>query len=272
MSWQALTWAQAQKVGNVGAKSVLVILANYADEAGTCWPSQTTIAEATDQSKRTVIRQLQVLEEKGLIRVEQRGRSDGAGGRMTNRYVLQIDGDNLSLNPPSGPRLDDNLSQGLSAKSEGLSDTAVTQNHTLEPQEQTPSSDSLREPDRDDDPTDEVLALCDHLADWIERNGNKRPKIGKRWYQACRLMIEVDDHTPAQIRNAIDWCQKDPFWSSNILSMPKLREKYATLRLRAKAQAGQAQARPQHLQPLPSYTLPPRPSEDELTWDTGVAK
>jgi hypothetical protein len=37
---------------------------------------------------------------------------------------------------------------------------------------------------------------------------------------------------------AIDWCQSDPFWRANILSMPKLREKYETLRLRAAEKSG----------------------------------
>jgi hypothetical protein len=32
---------------------------------------------------------------------------------------------------------------------------------------------------------------------------------------------------------AIDWCQDDEFWRSNVLSMPKLREKYEQLRLQA---------------------------------------
>jgi hypothetical protein len=31
----------------------------------------------------------------------------------------------------------------------------------------------------------------------------------------------------------IRWCQADEFWRGNILSMPKLREKYDQLRLKA---------------------------------------
>lgn len=77
----------------------------------------------------------------------------------------------------------------------------------------------------------EVYALCEQLADHIQRNDpdHKRPTVGERWLNACRLMIERDDREPAKIKIAIDWCQRDPFWSTNILSMPKLREKYRTL-------------------------------------------
>jgi hypothetical protein len=46
-------------------------------------------------------------------------------------------------------------------------------------------------------------------------------------------MIEQDKREPDKIRNAIKWCQNDEFWRANILSMPKLREKYDQMRLSA---------------------------------------
>lgn len=79
----------------------------------------------------------------------------------------------------------------------------------------------------------ELLALCEHLADRIEANGSRRPRIGKRWLTAARLLVDVDGRTPDQVRAAIDWCQNDDFWRANVLSMPKLREKYDQLRLAA---------------------------------------
>jgi hypothetical protein len=81
----------------------------------------------------------------------------------------------------------------------------------------------------------DVEHLCDHLADRIAANGSKRPVIGKRWRDAARLMIDSDGRTEQQIHAAIDWCQDSEFWRANILSMPKLREKYDQLRLRAQA-------------------------------------
>lgn len=91
------------------------------------------------------------------------------------------------------------------------------------------------------DPTDAVEApprldvdrVCRHLADRIEANGSKRPTISKTWRDAARLLIDRDGRSVEQIVRCIDWCQDDPFWRANVLSMPKLREKYDQLRLAA---------------------------------------
>lgn len=79
----------------------------------------------------------------------------------------------------------------------------------------------------------DVDRLCALLADHIESNGGKRPSIGKGWRDAARLMLDRDGRTEEQITKAINWCQRDEFWRGVVLSMPKLREKYDTLRLQA---------------------------------------
>lgn len=75
--------------------------------------------------------------------------------------------------------------------------------------------------------------ICDHLADRIEGNGSKRPTITKAWRTAARLMLDKDGRSEQQVHGAIDWCQDSEFWRANVLSLPKLREKYETLRLQA---------------------------------------
>src|SRR6266568_1913302 len=87
-------------------------------------------------------------------------------------------------------------------------------------------------------PRDDVERLCGHLADRIEANGSKRPSVTQKWRDAARLMLDKDDRTEEQIDAAIDWCQSDEFWRANILSMPKLREKYDQLRLQASRRQG----------------------------------
>lgn len=82
-------------------------------------------------------------------------------------------------------------------------------------------------------PREDVLKVCNLLADLIENNGSKRPTIGQRWLDAARLMIDKDGRTVEEISGAIRWSQNDDFWRSNILSIPKLRDKYDTLRLQA---------------------------------------
>jgi hypothetical protein len=86
----------------------------------------------------------------------------------------------------------------------------------------------------------DVQRLCAHLADRIEANGSKRPAVTANWRTAARLMLDKDGRTETQITTAIDWCQDHEFWRANILSMPKLREKYEQLRLQASRINGHA--------------------------------
>jgi hypothetical protein len=85
----------------------------------------------------------------------------------------------------------------------------------------------------------EAARLCDLLADEIQTNTGNRPNVGKRWLDAARLLLDRDGLTPEQVTYLIRWSQADEFWRSNILSMPKLREKRDTLILRIKAEHAQ---------------------------------
>ena len=96
------------------------------------------------------------------------------------------------------------------------------------------------------DPTpvrDDVQRVCEHLADHIEQNGARRPAITKAWRDAARLLIDRDGHPEANVIKAIDWCQRDEFWRTNILSMPTLRKQYERLRLQAQ-RGGPSRGRP----------------------------
>lgn len=79
-------------------------------------------------------------------------------------------------------------------------------------------------------PRDDVERICNHLADRIAEDGSQRPTIGKGWRDAARLMLDKDGRTEDEIHAAIDWCQSHHFWRANVLSLPKLREKYDQLR------------------------------------------
>ena len=92
----------------------------------------------------------------------------------------------------------------------------------------SPTADAAE--DRED-----VQSLCQHLADRIVANGSKQPNIGKGWIDAARLLLDRDARDLDEAHRLIDWCQDDSFWRTNILSMPKFREKYDALRLKAGA-------------------------------------
>ena len=85
---------------------------------------------------------------------------------------------------------------------------------------------------------DDVELICTHLADRVEANGANRPNVTKRWRTSARLMLDVDGRTLDQVIRAIDWCQTDEFWRGNVLSVPKLREKYEALRHAAQRSQG----------------------------------
>lgn len=86
--FEASVWARRQRMGDIGAKIILMLLADYSDDEGTCFPGIDRIAEETEQSKSTVLRKLRLLAELGLISVERR---NGEGGhRTSNRYRLDL--------------------------------------------------------------------------------------------------------------------------------------------------------------------------------------
>lgn len=81
-----MTWAYKQSVRPVGAKFVLVALANYANGDGYCYASQERIAGDVSQGVRTVRRHLAALEAAGWI-VRERRMSKG-GGRAADGFYL----------------------------------------------------------------------------------------------------------------------------------------------------------------------------------------
>ena len=89
-----MAWAKRQRTGSVGAKAVLMALAERTGEKPTCYPSQVLLADETEQSERTVRTHLRTLEELGLIR-SSRSYVDEDGnplprGRARNKYELLV--------------------------------------------------------------------------------------------------------------------------------------------------------------------------------------
>lgn len=88
------------------------------------------------------------------------------------------------------------------------------------------------------DPID--VKLVQLLIDLMLRN-NPGSSIIKRltperqadWIRQCRLLREADGKSPEEIERVIAFSQTDSFWKSNILSMPKLREKWDQLWMKA---------------------------------------
>ncbi len=69
-----VVWALRQRGLTAAERLVLIYLADRANGAMVCWPMISAIAEALELSVRAVMRAVQVLEQRGLIRVERRHR------------------------------------------------------------------------------------------------------------------------------------------------------------------------------------------------------
>lgn len=55
------------------------------------------------------------------------------------------------------------------------------------------------------------------------------------WADDFRKLVELDGVDKRQAKEVMDWVTQDPFWKTNVLSARKLREKFAELAIKMKA-------------------------------------
>ena len=96
MSVEAITWALRQPITQSSTKFVLVVLANCASaDSGLAWPSVAYLSSATGQDRKTVVTNLQRLQEWGLI--EDTGKRAGVRSQNPGRQVMVQPGDRLRM-------------------------------------------------------------------------------------------------------------------------------------------------------------------------------
>lgn len=212
-------------------KVVLLGIANH-DGDGGAWPTVATLAKYANVSERNTQKSIERLVELGEIRkhLQRGGNSNTRADKRPNRYEILVrcpadcDGTSQHRNgvSPATERGVEFDADGVSFATErGVArDTLTIHEPSLEP------SITLMEP------------LANHLADWIERNGSKRPKITPEWLRELERMHRIDGRSLEDIMRMIDWCQQDSFWRGNILSPKKLRKHYDTMRLRSDTNTG----------------------------------
>ena len=86
MSFQAMTWAVKAKLPT-HEKFLLLMMANYADANGKCWPSVSTLSLDTGLSRSAIHRAIKTLVNIGLLKVEAR---TFKGKTISNIYKLQL--------------------------------------------------------------------------------------------------------------------------------------------------------------------------------------
>lgn len=105
-----------------------------------------------------------------------------------------------------------------------------------EEKRETPSVSSS-EAAPSDPPRTDVEGLCRYFASRLTANGVKAT-ITEKWRTEARLLLDRDERDKDELRAVIDWATTDPFWRSNVLSIPKLRAKYDQLRLAMQREQG----------------------------------
>lgn len=204
----------ANRVGSRWDTDVLSELQNNDDEA----PSLILL----DSGDYEIHGYADMQETKAEITARRRQNAENGklGGRPRRRKKTQ---------PVSEPVSDSPTQSGTQKKAETETETETV----VKPSSSDVASDESDTGDDDSEAfPDEVIELCEHLAGHIRRNGNRVTTIGKRWHQAMDRLIRIDGYTPDQVRQVIDWSQQNEFWQGNVLSAPKLREKFDALKTR----------------------------------------
>jgi hypothetical protein len=80
----------------------------------------------------------------------------------------------------------------------------------------------------------ECRRACDELADRIEANTGRRPRVTRAWLTDMDRLHRIDGRTWEEIAGAIHWSQCDDFWRANILSPAALRKSFDRMRLQAR--------------------------------------
>ncbi|KJE19714.1 hypothetical protein FF36_05969, partial [Frankia torreyi] len=96
-SWEALSWAKRQKVGNPLRKLILILMCEKVDANFACWPSARLIAAEAECSRATVIEHQRALElELGMVTIVPQYRANGS--QTSNR---------IYINHPDAPHVRD---------------------------------------------------------------------------------------------------------------------------------------------------------------------
>jgi phage replication O-like protein O len=179
---------------------------------GSCRLSLTGLQEITRMSRSTVINAIKTLEQEGILQRQK------DGDRYLYSLVVQSDPAEPPTGSPERPAVVAESYRPLTKERKNGKERRVGAGTPTTLVTMTPLSDLLIE-----------LAT----ANGARRLPDPNP-APKAWADAERLLITKDGRDPAEAERLLRWCQADDFWRSNILSMPKFRERYDQLLLQAK--------------------------------------
>ena len=180
MSSTAISWARPISVVDPRAKLLLLLLADHADEVGSCDADHNRLSIEACMTASADVSALQKLEAAGLIRKGTRNRADLLS-RPRDRYYL-----NITLSSPVPPAAAFNEGEGNDRKNRGTRLQANWQ----------PSAEDIayaRRQGLDDDAINrEAEIFRNH---WIAKSGRDAAKRDwhATWRNWCRRAIEFGD-------------------------------------------------------------------------------
>lgn len=143
------------------------------------------------------------------------------------------------LDPPGSPKPTRNPSETLSESAEKGSETLHGGGGGDGGGTSSPVATQVQEPlSTAKPPRLDVERLCGTLADRISENTGDRPTINKQWQDAARLLLDKDlarESDPLALAlRLVEWTTSNEFWRTNVLSMPKFRQQFTQLRMKAR--------------------------------------
>jgi hypothetical protein len=203
---------------------------------GECWPGMEALQARTKMGERALRAAKTELVEAGLLDEKRRGQ--GKPNLYTVRTWDQRRIQNLQNGGSGTCVLQDEVEEGQveeegslrspsSSEMDGLRNIAESQQPSDLARKQTESKSGRQDVD----------TLCMRLAALMLHNDPKAriPKTAaawKRWQDAARLLIDAEERHFEEALAVLEFTQRDDFEKSNILSMPKFRERYPQLRLK----------------------------------------
>lgn len=221
MSAKWTFWAWEQPIKTAPKKLALLQLANNANDDGKSWYSIGKMATACGVGERTFQRQIQSLEEDGLLHVERRS-------NRPSIYTL-TDEVEITLHIDSGCQSD-----GAGCQSDGSRGVRESPDLNSNPNNYPNNSLVQAEPKRSKFKfSDDDLRFAGMMFDrvLVVTPSAKKPNL-ENWANTIRLMRESDNRDHKTMWAVFDWANRDSFWCSNILSPDKLRKQFDKLQVK----------------------------------------
>ncbi|GEM_PF-5225957 len=253
-------------IGDPTAIALYCALLSYANREKLCHPSLKKLAKdigLSGESTKTVRRAIDILESKGYVVAFRRWRNQDNDVSTTQDDEFSIPTSNgyhvyTTLggvaNSPQGYGLKTPRGRGQQPLGVGANNPS-NYNHMNYNQVELDSSDAKtskgvvaqKEPPRED--IDQLCTLIkDHAA---SQSTAKPPSISQEWRRQARLLLDKDGVPLDQAVKVLTWAANDPFWASNILSMPKFRKQFR--QLEAKMASSSSPARRQPVSEIAGY-------------------